>query len=72
MYKRQPQAFTSLSRDAQFVMGLYYGILIALFVYNLVLWITLRDRNYFWYLFHITAFGLVLFTLNGYLSLIHI
>ena len=61
-----PQAFTSLSRDAQFVMGLYYGILIALFVYNLVLWITLRDRNYFWYLFHITAFGLVLFTLNGY------
>lgn len=61
-----PQAFTSISRDAQFVMGLYYGILIALFVYNLVLWITLRDRNYFWYLFHITAFGLVLFTLNGY------
>ena len=61
-----PQAFTSLSRDAQFVMGLYYGILIALFVYNLVLWITLRDRNYFWYLFHISAFGLVLFTLNGY------
>jgi diguanylate cyclase (GGDEF)-like protein len=61
-----PEAFTSLSRDAQFVMGLYYGILIALFVYNLVLWITLRDRNYFWYLFHITAFGLVLFTLNGY------
>ena len=61
-----PEAFTSISRDAQFVMGLYYGILIALFVYNLVLWITLRDRNYFWYLFHITAFGLVLFTLNGY------
>lgn len=61
-----PAAFTSLSRDAQFVMGIYYGILLALFVYNLVLWITLRDASYFWYLFHITAFGLVLFTLNGY------
>jgi two-component system, sensor histidine kinase LadS len=61
-----PAAFTSLSRDAQFVMGVYYGILLALFVYNLVLWITLRDASYFWYLFHITAFGLVLFTLNGY------
>jgi two-component system, sensor histidine kinase LadS len=61
-----PAAFTSLSRDSQFVMGVYYGILLALFVYNLVLWITLRDASYFWYLFHITAFGLVLFTLNGY------
>lgn len=61
-----PAAFTSLSRDAQFVMGIYYGILLALFVYNLVLWLTLRDPSYFWYLFHISAFGLVLFTLNGY------
>lgn len=61
-----PAAFTSFSRDAQFVMGVYYGILLALFVYNLVLWLTLRDASYFWYLFHISAFGLVLFTLNGY------
>jgi two-component system, sensor histidine kinase LadS len=61
-----PAEFTSLSRDSQFVMGVYYGILLALFVYNLVLWLILRDASYFWYLFHITAFGLVLFTLNGY------
>jgi diguanylate cyclase (GGDEF)-like protein len=25
----------------------------------------LRDASYFWYLFHLSAFGLVLFTLNG-------
>ena len=41
-----PAAFTSLSRDSQFVMGIYYGILLALFVYNLVLWLTLRDPSY--------------------------
>ena len=58
-------AFTEVSRDAQLAIGLYYGILIALFFYNLVLWISLRDASYFWYLCHITAFGLVLFTLNG-------
>ena len=58
-------AFTEVSRDAQLAIGLYYGILIALFFYNLVLWISLRDGSYFWYLCHITAFGLVLFTLNG-------
>jgi diguanylate cyclase (GGDEF)-like protein len=60
-----PAAFIEQSRDAQFAIGLYYGILLALFIYNLVLWLTLRDPGYFWYLFHITAFGLVLFTLNG-------
>ncbi|MGH8026462.1 MAG: 7TM diverse intracellular signaling domain-containing protein [Pseudoxanthomonas sp.] len=60
-----PDAFIEQSRDAQFAIGLYYGILLALFTYNLVLWLTLRDASYFWYLFHITAFGLVLFTLNG-------
>ncbi|MCA0394752.1 MAG: sensor domain-containing diguanylate cyclase [Proteobacteria bacterium] len=60
-----PAAFTEISRDAQLAIGLYYGILLALFFYNLVLWISLRDASYFWYLCHITAFGLVLFTLNG-------
>lgn len=60
-----PSAFTELSRDAQFAIGLYYGILLALFFYNLVLWLVLRDASYFWYLFHISAFGLVLFCLNG-------
>lgn len=60
-----PAAFTEVSRDAQFGIGLYYGILLALLFYNLVLWLSLRDASYFWYVFHITAFGLVLFTLNG-------
>ncbi|WP_330970228.1 7TM-DISM domain-containing protein, partial [Lysobacter sp. A3-1-A15] len=54
-----PTAFTEKSRDAQLGIGLYYGILLALFIYNLVLWLTLRDASYFWYLFHVTAFGLV-------------
>lgn len=60
-----PKAFTEVSRDAQLAIGLYYGIMLALFFYNLVLWLSLRDASYFWYLCHVTAFGLVLFTLNG-------
>ena len=61
-----PRAFAELLRDAQFSTGLYYGIVLALMIYNLVLWLMLRDSGYFWYLWHISAFGLVLFTLNGY------
>lgn len=60
-----PTAFSELARYAELAIGLYYGILLALFFYNLVLWLALRDASYFWYLFHISAFGLVLFTLNG-------
>lgn len=58
-------AFAELAREAQFAIGIYYGILLALFFYNLVLWLMLRDSTYFWYLFHLSAFGMVLFTLNG-------
>ena len=61
-----PKAFAELMRDAQFSTGLYYGIVLALLCYNLVLWLMLRDAGYFWYLLHTGAFGLVLFTLNGY------
>ncbi len=60
-----PKAFTEVSRDAQLAIGVYYGIMLALFFYNLVLWLSLRDASYFWYLCHVSAFGLVLFTLNG-------
>ena len=61
-----PRAFAELLRDAQFSTGLYYGIVLALLIYNLVLWFMLRDSGYFWYLWHVAAFALVLFTLNGY------
>ncbi|HWS77368.1 MAG TPA: 7TM diverse intracellular signaling domain-containing protein [Thermomonas sp.] len=61
-----PRALAEIMRDAQFSTGLYYGIVLALLFYNMVLWIMLRDPGYGWYLLHTGAFGLVLFTLNGY------
>jgi diguanylate cyclase (GGDEF)-like protein len=60
-----PKAFAELERDAQFGMGLFYGILLALFCYNLVLWLSLRDASHFWYMFHVFGFGLVMLCLNG-------
>ncbi|WP_290890475.1 diguanylate cyclase [Arenimonas sp.] len=60
-----PTAFAELERDSQFGIGLFYGILVALLCYNLVLWLSLRDASHFWYLFHVAGFGLVMFCLNG-------
>ena len=58
-------AFAEMERDAQIGIGLYDGILLALFFYNLVLWLSLRDSSHFWYMCHIAGFGMVLFCLNG-------
>jgi diguanylate cyclase (GGDEF)-like protein len=58
-------AFAEMERDAQFGIGLYNGILLALFFYNLVLWLAVRDSTHFWYMFHVAGFGMVLFCLNG-------
>ena len=52
-------AFAEMERDAQFGIGIYDGILLALFFYNLVLWLSLRDSSHFWYMCHIAGFGLV-------------
>jgi len=60
-----PSAFLVLTRDTQFGMGLYYGILLALLFYNLILFASLRDRSHFLYSLHVAGFGLVLFCLNG-------
>jgi diguanylate cyclase (GGDEF)-like protein len=58
-------AFAEMERDAQIGIGLYDGILLALFFYNLVLWLSLRDSSHFWYMCHLAGFGMVLFCLNG-------
>jgi diguanylate cyclase (GGDEF)-like protein len=58
-------AFAELERDAQLGIGIYDGILLALFFYNLVLWLSLRDSSHFWYMCHLASFGLVMFCLNG-------
>ena len=60
-----PAAFAEMERDAQLGIGVFYGILLALLFYNLVLWASLKDGSHFWYMVHVAGFGLVMFCLNG-------
>jgi two-component system, sensor histidine kinase LadS len=59
------KAFFELAKNAQFGVGLYYGILLALLLYNLILFASLRDPNYLFYSLYVSGFGFVLFCLNG-------
>ncbi|MFA7320964.1 MAG: 7TM-DISM domain-containing protein, partial [Dokdonella sp.] len=57
--------FFELTRDSQLGLGLYYGMLLALLLYNLILVVSLRDLNYLYYTLYVSGFGLVQLCLNG-------
>ncbi|MBA1147936.1 GGDEF domain-containing protein [Ectothiorhodospiraceae bacterium WFHF3C12] len=44
-----PRAFLAEEQLRSALMGLYFGIIGALVLYNAFLWATLRDRSYLWY-----------------------
>lgn len=48
-------------------LGIYYGLILAMVVYNAVLYFSLRDRNYFWYVLYVSFLGLYFLGINGLL-----
>ncbi len=63
---RTPAALIEHVDDAQLLMGIYYGILLGLSLYNLVIWLSTRERTYLGYVVYVFCFGLLMFCLNGY------
>ncbi|HWY10179.1 MAG TPA: 7TM diverse intracellular signaling domain-containing protein [Bacteroidia bacterium] len=48
-----------------YVLGIYYGIIIVMFLYNLFIFFSVRERSYFYYLCFILFFALFQATING-------
>jgi signal transduction histidine kinase len=46
--------------------GIYAGIIIAMLLYNIFIWFSVKERNYLYYVFFILFVGLTQLTLNGY------
>ncbi|HET8707549.1 MAG TPA: 7TM diverse intracellular signaling domain-containing protein, partial [Pseudomonadales bacterium] len=59
------RAFAKNAHTEQMVLGAYYGLLVSLAVYNLLIFISVRDINYFNYVLYILGYGTFQFTLNG-------
>lgn len=49
----------------KFLMGIYYGIMLLIIAYNLLLFISLRDINYALYILYVVLYNLAFFSLNG-------
>ena len=60
-----PEAFHSHKRDEQLVLGLYYGLLLAIVLYNALLALSVRELVYVYYASFVLFFGLFQMSLNG-------
>ncbi|GAB6107283.1 sensor domain-containing diguanylate cyclase [Fusibacter bizertensis] len=48
------------------IHGLFYGALLIMLIYNIILGISIRDRNYIFFSFFILSFGLLQATWDGF------
>ena len=55
----------SISKEMVF-SGVYYGIFVALGLYNLFLYLSVRERAYLYYVFYMFCMGLSQFSIHGY------
>ncbi|OHD71334.1 MAG: hypothetical protein A2W19_10025 [Spirochaetes bacterium RBG_16_49_21] len=49
----------------QYFLGVYYGIILVMMVYNLFLYFFIRDKSYLYYFVYIGSYGLVQMAYNG-------
>ena len=57
--------YEDVNKD-QLFFGIYFGIIIVMFFYNIFIFFTVRDKNYIYYVFYILAVGLLQACLKGY------
>jgi signal transduction histidine kinase len=48
-----------------YILGMIYGVLAGMLVYNLFIFLSVRDRSYLYYILYITCFGLYQVSVNG-------
>ena len=62
------EAFLERNKIRMFWLGTYSGIILALTLYNIFLFFSLRDRSYLWYMWYIVFLALYFHSAGGILS----
>ncbi len=60
-----PQAYIEDQPARIYALGMIYGVLLVMLVYNLLLYLALRLRSYLYYVGYIASFGLYQVSVNG-------
>jgi len=58
-------AYLEAQPSRLYVLGLIYGVLLGMLIYNLFIFLSVRDRSYLYYIFYIASFGLYQVSVNG-------
>lgn len=58
--------FRLAATQEHYLFGLFYGVLLVMVLYNLFLFLAVRDRAYLWYVAYVALFGLFIFARNGF------
>ncbi len=66
LYVLEKEKFHEQNRVADLVYGLFYGILIVMFLYNLLLYISLKQINYLLYILTIICTTVIFASASGY------
>ena len=53
----KPIAFAEKINKEQWIIGIYFGIMAAMLLYNLFLFVSLKDKNYLYYVLYISSFA---------------
>lgn len=61
----EPQ-YIQRERSEQIYFGVYFGIIIAMVLYNLILYFTIRDITYLYYVLFLISIGLFTLSQNGF------
>ena len=62
---RSPAALLAKDHEEQYVLGIFYGILVAILLYNLLVFTAIRDLNYLYFVCYLGAWMLFQMSLNG-------
>ncbi|MEO4045660.1 7TM diverse intracellular signaling domain-containing protein [Pseudomonas sp. CAU 1711] len=60
-----PEAFIEAQPSRIYVLGIIYGVLLVMLIYNLFIFLSVRDTSYLYYILYIASFGLYQVSVNG-------
>ncbi|CDF82106.1 Lost Adherence Sensor, LadS [Pseudomonas knackmussii B13] len=60
-----PKAYMENLPGNVYVLGIIYGVLLVMMIYNLFIFLSVRDTSYLYYILYIASFGLYQISVNG-------
>ena len=60
-----PEAFAEQDRTDAITSGIFYGVMLVMFLYNLFIFFVVRDRSYLHYIGYVAMFTLFMASLHG-------